>query len=593
MSNTASQPADQRSLQTLLINDFSPGIYDSSWIVGTGTAAPLNVPGPFPAPLGAADASQTVGCMNLPSGGLGPLPLMIQSHSPNDFNISTPLTGTQPYYIALFCTAFNAPGDGGDELIVARTYTPTGGPLEIRAWSILWETLAARQPIIFNTDASPPVSTFTWASSMAYPFTTRVALSNPTTTVGQPVVVLVTAENTHSSNWGINLYPDPAAPNTYGVHNISTSPDYTGFAFGHQGRIVMLPARNDPTPTPSSGMPFYDTLSYTDPPNSDTYGAQNEVFGPENPYGYGAVSSVSAGELFMVKQRGGAVVVQGDLNNPTVTALPSVESTGPIFGHADTDPNGTYYCTYDQGAWVWNGGNSSTKISNQLDDGFFNQNNPPATLGIPPAQSATQPYGYFCQRWGSWMLFSNNWIYNPASGGWWRLYDPSAASFFFYTLGYRSTNMYAGVMQSPPAGTTPLWYQFSKDYANTAYVWQSLPIRPTAVDRLLDVREVTVRASNPTLDPNSLITVSLINSSGVAVEAGVPWNLGDTDSGPQIQNFPIGMAQLGTVENITVRLECFGTDVGPPSMAYSAPIVYDVTVQYRVREQASNINMGI
>src|SRR5487761_2414506 len=59
--------------QWVSLADFTPGIYDNSNIAGISPV--------IPAPLGAADARYTQGCMALPNGGLGPLPKFTTTYS--------------------------------------------------------------------------------------------------------------------------------------------------------------------------------------------------------------------------------------------------------------------------------------------------------------------------------------------------------------------------------------------------------------------------------------------------------------------------------------------------------------------------------
>jgi len=289
VTNTAAI-ADERGLQSILINDFSPGIYDAQVVVAP-SGGPAVV-GPFPAPVGAADASNTVGCMNLPSGGLGPLPQMVQAHSPADFGFSTPGGATFSQYGAMFATAINGGQTGGDEIIVNQTYVDSSGILHSFTNSCLWNTLTNHALLNLTASGIPGPPYPQWPASVCYPFVTRVAPTSPTTTVGVPIVVLPVSSN-FTTGFNLYLYPDPSAPTAFGTHQITTGLDLTGFAFGHQGRIVQLNTLAYRYPvTPSFGMAYFDTVSYTEPPNSDTWGNQDEVFGPENPYGYGAVTSV-------------------------------------------------------------------------------------------------------------------------------------------------------------------------------------------------------------------------------------------------------------------------------------------------------------
>ena len=574
MTNTATGPEDQRGYQSLLINDFSPGIFSSSWTVGLEGAA--ESPGPFPAPLGAADGNHTVGCMNLLTGGLGPLPAMTQSHTPADFGMGTPVGSTQSQYLCLFNTAQNGDFTGGNELLTVQSWTDSGGTNHAYLQSLLWSPPSAHT-VYTGSGGAFPVGV-DWPDFCCYPFATRVVPSGPATVPGTPVIALAIGNQLGSIGYALLLYPDPANPTVYGTKTIPTGADAMGFTFGHQGRICMLPFDTTSWPT-GADVPTFDLLSYTDPSNTETWPVQDEVFGPENPYGYGGITSVSAGELFMIKCRGGAVIVQGDLNNPTVTALPAVKSTGPMYGQVASDPSGSFYCAQDEGAWVWNGGNASTKISVQIDDDFYVISRPLPQLRLagPGIPSGFSTYGYFVQRWGSWMLFSNNWLYNNQSGSWWRLYDPSVASFFYYTIGYHPQIMYAGVPW-PLTDATPLVYQFDRTKPANSYTWQSLAIRPSAKDRLIDAREVTVRAANVTLDANATIAVYLVDGNANAHQCGQTWTLSATTREVQSQSFNTGRNTTGSLEALRLRLVASATSAG-------APVVYDLVVGYRTRER--------
>jgi hypothetical protein len=537
--------------------------------------------------LGAADAGGTFGCMSLKTGGLGPLPQLIDHHSPADFDLSTPAGASQSGYMMMFATAYNGDRPGGDEILIGQCYVTSGGVLSIFIVSILWDT-----PGSFNAIAEPVISGLPggqfWPASICYPYVTRVATASPTTTIGQPVVEIPLASNYATTAFGLYLYPDPAAPSAYGIHIMSTGLQVPGFCFVHQGRICMLDTDITEWPT-NPALSYFDIISYSDPANSETWLSTAEVFGPENPYGYGAVSSVSAGELFMVKTHGGGgsggggIVVQGDLNNPTITTLPGVKSTGPIYGRPDTDQNGAYYCVQNEGAWVWNGGNASTKISQQLDDNFFVTETPWPALNGTDNESGIQPYGYFCQRWGDWMLFSNNWIYNSSTGGWWTLYSRDFFSFFYYSLGFHSNFLYAGLQfTNANADSNPFLAKFDRTVPTLQYQWASLPIRPSAVDRSLDIREVTIRAVNAYADAGPSVQLGVVGEGGTAVDLGI-WTMDPTNPGVQIHSFSVGRATLGPVENISLTVQANGT--GSLSGNGGAPVIYDITVQYRVREQ--------
>ena len=90
------------------------------------------------------------------------------------------------------------------------------------------------------------------------------------------------------------------------------------------------------SPTRSSATPTPQWLGHG--------GAVREVFVQENPFGYGAWGSISASELFLVKNRQGGVVIQGDLNSPTVTSrCPASPSYGVMSRGGSRPPSAS--CT--------------------------------------------------------------------------------------------------------------------------------------------------------------------------------------------------------------------------------------------------------
>jgi hypothetical protein len=548
------QQGDTRRLQFLDIDDFTPGCYDAS--VLTASSPANTVPGPFPAPVGAADASQTWQCIALRNGGLGPMPANTLVKTLGDLGIETfPPSGQVGYIVGLLNTGITS----DDEFVVCLEYFVPGSPgtNHAAAYSAVLATATA------NLIQGPATSTALGRiAGDAYPFATRVAASDPTTTVGQMCIAFPC-----NVDGSLNLYPDPAATTVFGVANISDAGYVAGTIFGHQNRIVVL--RNFATswPVTPSVWSNNDPINYTDPPNSETYPGTTPdvIFVAEEPYGYGAVGSISAGELFMVKTRGGGVVISGDINNPTVTYLPGVHPTGIQYGKTDSDLNGLYYCALDSGAWLWNGGNVANKISNQLDNNFYSCSNP-----IP-----NQNFAYFIHRWGELVLFSNNWVFDSLAGGWWRLLNPSTASFFWYTHGFAVNQLYAAVPKTTDV-TSDVLYKFDRTVPASSWQWQSLPIR-VAEDRYIDVREVQMRYSNPYGGTGTFtIQISAIDANNNLVNAQTfTWN--SAVNRPTMQRLNI----RAQAEDITIRVAAQANTAGQP-----APVVHSLSIGYRTRQHA-------
>jgi hypothetical protein len=547
VTNTAPQ-ADSRGLQYLEITDFSPGIFDNSVIAGTTALA---TPGLFPAPPGAADVAQTFGCTVLQNGGLGPLPALAGSPGPNGLSLSD--IGIATVGTTDISALINSGQNSNDELIIGATDNVGGGSQRTRFWSYVVGGAS------LNAIGSAG-GTFNFSANnknfVAYPFTTTLNTVNGIC----PVVVLALAAPAGPTSQLMN-YPPQAAQNTFSVDTITNHP--LGSTFGHQGRIVTTQP-NTGYSWPAGIFPFVpnEGFSFTDPSQSQTWPQQFEIFGPENPFGYGALSSVSAGELFCIKRRGGAIIIQGDLNNPTVTSLPAVQSTGEHYGRAASDQIGMYYCAEEQGAWVWNGGNSSSKISNQLDDFFYRST---------PAISDTTYYGYYVQRWGQWMLFSNNWVYYAPTNSWWRLENPQTRSYFWYVPGWSNVWMFAAVASVP--NTTTKWlFEYNLTIPRASYSWQNLPLHLSRGDRTSEVREVVISAANAYGDAAPVIAISLVDDKG-NVTALDTWTMRTGTNTIQTTRLNAGVKQTTTV---AMRISASGTT--------AAPVVHRIGVGFRTRE---------
>ena len=547
MAGEGAKRPDSRGLAFFDITDFSPGIYSAS-VIASGSA-PNNVPGIFPAPPGAADQTNTFGCLSEPNGGLGPGPSINSNFSITSMGI----TGlTAPIDVSALTNSMQSTSD---ELVIGlTTFTPSAQTTNLYSW------VSATNSV---NDIPYSGSTFNYDPTLGYgknfisfPYTTTITNSG----IEQPVVVIpITAPSGPTS--ALLVYPSIATPGTFSTDQIAST---CGSSIGHQGRIVAFQPNNGyGWPVTINVFPN-EGISYTDPPQTETWPHQFETFGPEDPFGYGAVGSQSAGELFAIKCRRGAIIIQGDLNNPTVTQLPGVQSTGPFYGQTDSDQNGLYYCSNEQGGWIWNGSNASTKISTQLDDNFFIVANPILE---------THYYGYYCQRWGDWMLFSNNWIFNSTTGGWWRLVDPNSKSFYWSVPAYDPAFMFFA--QATISDDSEHWlYRYDRSTPNSSYVWQSLPIRLPTEDRLSDIRELVIRASNAYGDAGPSITPSIVDSFGNTTTLDT-WTMTPGINTIQETRLNVGVKS----ETVAVVLNANG--------ATAAPVVHSLAIGYRPREHTA------
>ena len=523
------------------LSDFSAGIYDYSRV----SAQKPNVPGP----KGAADVNQTWSCMALPAGGLGPLPGVGAYYVwPGDY-----VAGPDNYITGLL--VHDELNDGTTEAFT--TFEGDDGTHRYwQAWSFIPET---------NTGALiiqqiNPSSAGLFGSP--YPAMTRAAASSPTTTVGGPVIVFPTAVAPSSTPEGtVYLYPDPSHRTTYGALALYTSgnPGVAGQVLVHQSRIIVLSGIDYPYPA-GGGFNTNEQIAFTDPPNSTALGFQQTVLATEQPYGYGAGGSISAGELFLVKKRGGAIVVTGDIFSPNVTILPGVQPTGGFYGSAHSGKAGFVYCSLDNGAWVWNGGSTAQKISEQLDDSFF----------LPPefATMLSNNYGFYVRCIGDRVYFSNNWVLDLRTNSWWRYYPTKAQGGvdLFYVQEVDGNFIYCSKLSFTDTDRHYL-YRFDQEVPSETWQWQGLPIRLTT-DRYVQLRQVVVRASSNAGNEGATIKVSVYNGATLVGSVTTPASsIGDE---PTMIRMPIGGISAGgssyASEDLTIRISAMGNGGAAPNL---------------------------
>lgn len=553
-------PPDPRGLEWDTWTDFSPGIISQSKYAyaafGNDNAAPV----PYKGPSVAAQPDGTFGCIALPNGGLGPMPgltgtLTAPSAAFQDGRDNW-ITG-----VLVYGPVSGGEGDGaGDELLFCID-SVSAAPSRLQAICAL-QTAGAWNRVLYSATGDCADS-----AGQVYGFSAVLTMANASDSTGvatgTAVVAMATDFLNDIDNVGrLFLYPDPTNPKK------SSAPfykDYSadlpgspvpdgGILFGHQGRIVFLSqAQYDWTGTEILDGP-YEQIYYTDPANTvpgngnpDSL-AQDVVFVQEWPVGGGAWGSMSAGELFVVKHRGGGYIVSGDLNEPTVTFLAGVT---PTFGTtvACQTPIGLIYLSVNNGCWLWNGSNVSQKISNQINDDFFRTPDPLPVIGA----------GYQAFSWVDMVVTSNNWVYDTVTGGWWVL-DNQAVSYTWFGQSWDSDLLYA-FPGHVTGHTQPICYKYDKTSPTNQFKWTSYPM-PRSIFKSIVVREVVVRAQG-----FGTITV-VLQGVGGSTDTTVPVDvdLNSTEQ-PVYLRFDTGIE----AQDVTVQVTSTGDSDGP------APIIYGIS----------------
>jgi hypothetical protein len=540
-------------IQWVHIDDFSPGCYDGSNIASEepilGTA-----------PLGAAYRPETFCCSSIAGGALGPLPAIVSQTEFGTLGGGLP-GGSTLAVITGF--AITPQLDDGNYEIVVIFEADNGVDHYVRAFSN--EPGVSLNAIVGPTSTNGTTPGFFGAP---YPAFTRMTASGS----GNPPPVLVfpgsVATDAAGANGHLWVYPELLSPTAYTAQDlIVAASSTTGQVITYGNRVICLVGVNYPHPS-GGGINTNENFNYTDPPESSTYGDQMTVLSIENPWGYGAWGTMSVGELLLVKKYGGGVILNGDINVPTsVIRIPGIQSTGDFVGRAASTTIGLVYCSQDRGAWVWNGGNTSNKISENIADNFFD---------LETNVIGSNNYGFYVEHWNKWLVFSGNVIYDELSGGWWNLYPPHGINIggltgadIFWSVLTQNGNQLATSPLTVTANTDMYVSVFDNRVPSQFYQWQSLPIHVDKnADRVLDVRQVIIRASDPTNTGAATIQLKVgsFNETSTVTINNTPTPL----------RFNVGLGAQG-LDDITLNITAAN------SSGNSAPIIHSIDVGYIIK----------
>lgn len=524
--------------QWININDFTPGIRDRV------TAAGL-------APLGSADGAQTYDCIALPGGSLGPLPKQTATKTRAHAGILTPEDGSlriSGFHVAgpVQANRYTSDYSGDDNVELHFAYEGvTSGSTHKWFWERVRHWAGTTLDTIRDFTVTHDVS---WVKAdqnyRPTSFVDHRMHASDATQMGDIFVVAGWAPDDMQASENIWLiFPDPDAPTALGYEAIRTDNE-VDILVSHQGRVVSLDRH-----VFQHGNAGYwitnDQFLWTEVNlrTSTAFGTFTQ--GPIS--GYGAMGSVSAQELIAVKHKGGAVTVSGDLDDPTIYGLPGVVSTGGALSYGIYTPVGFVYAVKDGGVHVWGGGDSSEKLSEFLDDDFYQ---------IKPADWPNF-YGKFA-LWKDWILTPNNYLYDTKLKSWWRL-APSNPIFQWEVSPYNSF-LYGTPVSFTDGGV--ILRTFTLTTKVTDYRWQS-NIIPISLDRRINIREITVRGYVETGESGD-VDVTLYDSDGNSQSVTVTFD----DDIPKLYRKNISFQGTG----IKVRLDANGSP--------KAPVILEVNLGY-------------
>lgn len=519
----------QDSGQWLRIADFSPGIHEDFYpSTGGASTLPRN---------GAATKTNTYRVHADPlSGALAPLPRAVAGGT--DTPPGTLSSGWYPpNNMAMYVgdamvqgvvRARNANNDTTPEAVYVGwtfTYDNDGGANGYRRYALLREyqlySGGSRADLLFSkdtTNVTPPVGGYAMGLEAGMYSTTPILHAMHDYLVGTPAAGAMSA-----ADLALTTYDTDAATAYYftgfvsghrGGSIVTVGGGSLGYSFlvGHQGRIVRFQAR-----MPSSG--FYgatnyrtaDFISYS---NVRDYTVNTEVlFMEENQTGTGAAASLTADQLLIVKNYGGAYMIRGSLANPTIVRLPFVQSTEGVLTRAALTPIGAVYGTRS-GIYAYAGGDTAQNLSPQLSGEFWRI-----------AYDQTNEFSFGIESrfdwWAPFVCVGNNYIFDARTKGWWRLDDPSSYSnraFSHYSASPTTGTLYAFPYKLT-AANQPVWYRFGRDVLAQSWSWQSQPLVETTQDmwEFQEVELVAMRPANASATCTVTVTLTGLDHTGATV----------------------------------------------------------------------------
>lgn len=482
------------------INDFTPGIHER--------LSPTYKPG-------TAQRRNTYRCHALEGGALAPLPMKWKQ----DIRMAPPVDpGT------ILCEEFRIIGA---HIIEPAYWSDTIYGLDqnnsVLILAVEYHTAAGRTYSVYRYDRhrQNPTWTLMWSDTVAVGYNSNARPGHLNFLTGRsnktdyeaydgPTVCVWVGDGY------AQMYPDDLAPLTNGTRYLPgdradpantddlVSPDQCVI---HQGRLVIWPLVTKAF-GPNTLTTHNESLYWTEPNNfrdkdpiSTWY---NTAYGEDYPIGYEVIASLSSQELIMIKRRGGAILVQGDLGGalnalPKARALPFVRSTGYSMCNGTMSPNGYTYPVDGGGVWLWQGGDFSEHLTKHLEPDFWR----------PEAKDRNGddvPWGYQhveCDNANAWVYYPNNWVWDTDINSWWRTDNVDHVTAYRWVTDWRGRKAYA-VPRGFRDASDPVIHEYDLTEQCASYSWQSQPIA-TTLDSTVTLMDVAVAAKG---DGRIDITVS-------------------------------------------------------------------------------------
>jgi hypothetical protein len=246
-----------------------------------------------------------------------------------------------------------------------------------------------------------------------------------------------------------------------------------------------------------------------------------------------SVTSINASKLFVTTAHKGAQLIEGDVNNPNVSVLPSVESTYGLTPTPIPVNNGLAYGSKN-GIMLWEGGEDSMLLSPQLHGKFW----------LPDGMDWDEDWQIGAHR--GRMEYRHPYVYVPngyycdmRTRSWWKIGDTDAHKFATYAVdedGYiwagrhihdddesltaaitDSTSPYVEQVRTTSSSLSnwPI-AKIDPEEERTYWSWVGQPMLASR-NRTIELREVTIvgQVNDPT-DSTSALTIEILQEGATA-----------------------------------------------------------------------------
>lgn len=378
--------------------------------------------------------------------------------------------------------------------------------------------------------------------------------------------------DTATTSTGTASLPGDRYPETGDPENPLVLPD---LLITHQGRALLFPLSVSAVGSVGGSAIVYvtnESFYWTEVNDFTTLGTSlvgffNVLAGYENPTGYSAVASLSAGELLLVKARGGALFIRGSLDDFQAVTVPNLRSAGQSLDLGTASPIGFLYPVDAAGVEVWEGGDTSRPVANQLADDFFR-----------PDPQSDEAWGHTWTQsavWGDLVMFGNNWFLDTSTrteatpdGGWWRIDTVEEKVIHYWSVDWKGRHAYAAPRRFSEGTDATLWEYDAKTPA-ISYIWTSQPIRPDdLLDKSFRTEEVVLTASG-----QGTVMVRLLDATTHERYDERKFALTDPDLAVTYRT----MLSVPAVTHVVVQIRSFGDPDAPSSIA---PTVHGVDFSY-------------